>query len=255
MKDATKIIVVEDDEELREAIVLYLVKEGFKVAAARSGAELAPLFSPDTALVLLDVNLPDENGFELARGLRDRSNVGIIMITGRTDLIDTVVGLEMGADDYIAKPFKLRELLARIRAVLRRRSPAASERLSIQEFDRFRLDRVRRQLWGPDGEIVLTSKEFSILQLLASHAGQPVSRDDIFERAIGAAWSSEGRSVDMHIGHLRKKLEADPKNPQLIKTVHGIGYTLAVPEAGSFPVVSSGPRQGGEKSPGDGTAF
>jgi len=256
MKESNKLVVVEDDDELREAVAIYLGKEGFDVATARSAAELAGIFSPDTTLVLLDVNLPDDNGFELARALRRRSDVGIIMITGRTDLVDTVVGLEIGADDYIAKPFKLRELLARIRAVLRRRSPAQEDRGGSLEFDRFTLDPARRQLWGPNGEVVLTSKEFSILQLLASHPGRTVSREDIIERAIGGIWSAEGRAVDMHIGHLRKKLEADPKNPQLIKTVHGTGYTLAAPKTAQADAVRSPtPGRGAGPVPGGETAY
>jgi len=231
----SKILIVEDDPELRGTVAFYLEEQGFDVVEASDGGEMQARLADDISLVLLDVNLPGEDGFTLARELRSRSNVGIIMITGRTDLIDRVVGLEVGADDYIAKPFPLRELLARIKALLRRlnaTSPVAefaAEGPHVIRFDGWTLNPQRQELTAPDGvSVALTTAEFAILHHLAASPGHTASRQDLYEALKGRDWSPLERGVDVHVGNLRRKLEGDGRYPRLIKSVHGVGYRLAV---------------------------
>jgi DNA-binding response OmpR family regulator len=226
-----KVLIVEDDVDMRDTLACYLAGEGFDVAEAADGTRMWEVLDDATSLVLMDLNLPGEDGFALARAVRARSDMGIIMITGRGDLIDRVVGLELGADDYLAKPFELRELLARIRAVLRRSSarhaPAVAEGQLIR-FEGWELDVTRRLLTDPDGkEVALTSTEFAILHLLASPPGRTISRQQLYETVMSREWSPLDRSIDVHVGNLRKKLEVEGRHPRLIKTVHGIGYVLA----------------------------
>ncbi|MDR3439401.1 response regulator transcription factor [Telmatospirillum sp.] len=229
-----KILIVEDDADLRGTVAFYLAEQGFDVVEAVDGREMQARLDSVTSLVLLDVNLPGEDGFTLARELRSRSSVGIIMITGRTDLVDRVVGLEVGADDYIAKPFPLRELLARIKALLRRLNPAPivsapAEVSHVIRFDDWVLNTQRQELVAPDGaEVGLTTMEFSILYRLALPPGHTVSRQELCEALKGRDWSPLERSIDVHVGNLRRKLEANGRYPRLIKSVHGIGYRLAV---------------------------
>lgn len=226
-----KILIVEDDAELRGTVAFYLEEQGFDIVEAADGGEMQARLDDATRLVLLDVNLPGEDGFTLARELRSRSSVGIIMITGRSDLIDRVVGLEVGADDYIAKPFPLRELLARIKALLRRLQPVpvAAMPPSVIRFDGWTLNPQRQELTAPDGTLIdLTTMEFAILFRLASPPGQTVSRQALSESLKGRDWSPLERGIDVHVGNLRRKLEADGRHPRLIKSVHGVGYRLAV---------------------------
>ncbi|PKU24859.1 response regulator [Telmatospirillum siberiense] len=232
-QEKSRILIVEDDKDLRETVAFYLEEQGFDVIEASDGSEMQARLDESVSLVLLDVNLPGEDGFTLARELRGRSSVGIIMITGRSDLIDRVVGLEVGADDYIAKPFPLRELLARIKALLRRLHPApvapASDAPAPVRFDGWVLNPQRQELTAPDGASVgLTTMEYAILFRLASPPGQTVSRQDLYEALKGRDWSPLERSIDVHVGNLRRKLEADGLYPRLIKSVHGVGYRLAV---------------------------
>lgn len=227
-----RILIVEDDAELRETIACYLEAEGFDVVEAADGRAMQDQLTEGVKVILLDVNLPGEDGFTLARDLRSRSTVGIIMITGRTDLIDRVVGLEVGADDYIAKPFPLRELLARIKALLRRlssASPVPVEAAHVIRFEGWTLNTQRQELTAPDGSPVsLTTTEFTILYQLAAAGGRAVSRQELYEALKGRDWSPLERSLDVHVGNLRRKLEADGKHPRLIKSIHGVGYRLAV---------------------------
>jgi len=184
-------------------------------------------------LVTLDLNLGGENGLELARQVRARCNVPIVMITGKGDTIDRVVGLELGADDYIAKPFQLREVLARVRAVLRRygaaeapatQDPSAHERYA---FDGMVLDIARRELGRKGGEVQeLTTAEFNLLEIFVKRPHRVLSRDNIMDLLKGHDWSPLDRSIDALVGRLRRKIEADPDHPRLIKTVRGIGYAF-----------------------------
>jgi DNA-binding response OmpR family regulator len=174
--------------------------------------------------------LPDEDGFTLARELRAGSNIGIVMLTGKTDTVDKIVGLEIGADDYVTKPFDERELLARVRSVLRRISDDAAQKQhggSIARFAGWTMDLAAYELTSPAGEqIHLTNHEFQLLSALVRHGHRVLSRDAILELVAGRDWDPEDRSVDVLVGKLRKKLESDPRDPKLIKTVRGAGYIL-----------------------------
>lgn len=217
----------------------YLESEGFRVSTAESGTAMRKaLASEKIDLVLLDLVLAGEDGLELAREIRASSRVGIIMVTGRSDIIDMVVGLEVGADDYIAKPFQLREVLARTRSVLRRLQPSAStetakavgpsSRAEVIGFEGWRLDISRRELMSPEGqEVPLTTGEFDLLAAMAKHPGRVLSRDMLMDLTRGREWDALDRSIDAQVVRLRRKLEADPKNPKLIKSVRGAGYVFA----------------------------
>lgn len=238
-KDKPIVLIVEDDAELRDTIACYLEADGYDIRQAGDGASMWRQLDERVDLILVDVNLPGDDGFALVRGLRAQSSVGIIMITGRGDLIDRVVGLEVGADDYMAKPLQLRELSARMKAVLRRAGPPAADPhtstasqaapADTVRFAGWCLDLGRRVLLDPtETEVTITTSEFDILKLLASPPGRPVSRQTIYEAVHNREWSPLDRSVDVHVANLRKKIEADPRTPRLIKSVHGIGYLLAV---------------------------
>jgi DNA-binding response OmpR family regulator len=235
--DATAHIAVVDDEpELREGVREYLVDQGFAVSTAESGAALRTLMTERPIdLVILDVNMPEENGLSVARYLRERGPVGIIMLTANRETIDRVVGLEVGADDYVAKPFDLRELLARVRAVLRRaarpESPAATLGHEVR-FGRCVLNLEARRLYDLRGaEVPLTAMEFDLLKVFAEHPGKVLTRDRLLDLAHNMEMSPFDRSIDMRIGRLRKKIEPDPELPQVIKTVRGAGYLFS-PGAG-----------------------
>jgi two-component system phosphate regulon response regulator OmpR len=238
MSDALHILVVDDDPRIRTMLRRYLVDEGFKVTEAADGdAMRGALDGGNVQLVLLDLMMPGEDGLSLARHVRQRSDVPIIMLTGKGDLIDRVAGLEAGADDYIAKPFHLREVLARIRTVLRRgRTAAAAPAIEggpagedeTLVFQGWRLDLVRRELRRPDGEVVpLTAGEFDLLRAFATNPNRVLGRDRLMTLVKGEDWAAFDRAVDAQVVRLRKKIEADPSNPTLIKTVRGAGYVFA----------------------------
>ena len=222
-------------------ILCYLTEEGFKVSEAGGGADMRPALERDAVdIVLLDLMMPGEDGLALARHIRQRSEIPIIMLTGKGDLIDRVVGLEAGADDYITKPFELREILARIRTVMRRVKPrsappgperAAAVGRSADEvlvFQDWRLDLVRRELTRPTGELVaLTAGEFELLRVFARHPNRVLSRGQLIDLVKGPGWATYDRAVDTQVGRLRKKVEPDLSNPALIKTVRGGGYIFA----------------------------
>jgi DNA-binding response OmpR family regulator len=209
-------------------VVEYLEGQGFELRACQTVAEgLALTRREPFDAVLLDVMLPDGDGFDLCRTLRAESNVPIIMLTARGDETDRIVGLEIGADDYLPKPFNPRELLARIRAVLRRRtreSPTSGELLQVGSLH---IDRERREVRVGERVASLTHHQFELLRILAEHAGRPVSRDRLMEEVGGDRVGPFDRSIDVHISRIRAAIEDDPKKPTRILTVRGVGYQLA----------------------------
>lgn len=237
MTDTTTVLVVEDEESFIEALEIGLSREGFKVTVARDGAEALDIFdavNPD--LVLLDVMLPKVSGIDVCRELRSRSNVPIIMVTAKGSEIDTVVGLEVGADDYVTKPYRMRELVARMRAVLRRRPfDAAEPQAEIDLAETLRvgdvvLDSERHEV-TVRGEIVqLPLKEFELLALLLLNAGRVLTRDTLIDRVWGSDYVGDTKTLDVHIKRLRSKVESDPANPVRIVTIRGLGYKFDVPK-------------------------
>jgi DNA-binding response OmpR family regulator len=231
LMSAGHILVVDDDPKVRTLLRRCLEGEGFAVSDAKDGAELrACLDRQQVSLVTLDLNLGAENGLDLARDIRKDRNVPIIMLTGKGDAIDRIVGLEVGADDYLAKPFELRELVARIRAVLRRAAAteAVSPAAQRYAFEGWILDLNRRSLKRANGDDQdLTTSEFKLLEACATRPPRVLSRDDLMDLLKGHDWSPVDRSIDNLIVRLRKKVEKDPDRPSLIKTVRGTGYVFA----------------------------
>ena len=236
------VLVVDDDARLRNRLRAFLEREGYDAHALPDGAALRAFLGRRPAdLVILDLMMPGEDGLSLTRYLRENFTIGILILTGKGDAVDRIVGLEMGADDYLGKPFNLRELLARLRSISRRISagePPASGRKTdgsngdILAFDGYKLDIARRRLTGQDGlEIPLTGTEFNLLTALASRAGRVLSRDQLLDAAGGRNWQPNDRSIDLHVSHLRKKLEEEPRKPSIIRTVRGAGYVFSRPVA------------------------
>ena len=230
-----RILVVEDEISLRSTIAYSLRRDGHEVLTAADGEQaLAAWASGPCDLVLLDLMLPKIDGLEVCRRLRQSSSVPIVMLTARTDEIDRVVGLEIGADDYVTKPFSMRELMARVKAVLRRRDLLREEidRSSrhgetIIEIGGLRIDPSRRRVNQGDEEIALKPKEFDLLLFLVRHPDQVFSAEQLIENVWGYAAMGDTRTVPVHIRSLREKLEDDPSNPRLIETVRGAGYRYA----------------------------
>jgi DNA-binding response OmpR family regulator len=228
-KASPHVLIVDDDPAIRDLLRDCLEPEGFRISEAADSAGMnAALSTGGADLVTLDLMLGGENGLVLAAGLRARHAIPIVMITGKGDMVDRVVGLEMGADDYIAKPFHPREVVARIRAVLRRAQPAAPAgppQGSAIAFNGFRLDPGRREVFDPaDEPVALTTAEFNLLELFTRHPQRVLSRDMIMDLLKGHEWTPFDRSIDALVSRLRRKVEADPDNPVLIKTVRGVGY-------------------------------
>ena len=230
------ILVVDDDIEIRRLLRSAFEAEGLAVREAAQGAECADILAREPVdLVTLDLNLGGEDGLKIARELRARRNVPIVMITGKGDPIDRVVGLELGADDYITKPFHMREVVARIRAVLRRYEAAGPHRDNDAvpgkpryEFEGWRFDTARREVLDPAGAVCdLTTAEFNLLAILLDRPGRVLSRDDIMDQLKGHDWSPLDRSIDALVARLRKKIEPGSERPTLIKTVRGVGYAFA----------------------------
>jgi len=226
--NGNKILIVEDDRAVQRMLQAYLEREGYSILHAETVAAMRRIFeSASVGMVLLDVGLPDEDGWSALKWLRARSDLPIIMLTGKGDTTDKVVGLELGADDYLAKPFELRELLARIRTIQRRTEKSAAHLASEGKisFGGWILDPESHLVKSEAGETLhLTQAEFRILILLARNPGVPVPRDDLMSAAAGRDWDPFDRSVDVHISNLRKKLDLDPDLPSLIRTVRGAGY-------------------------------
>ncbi len=255
--DPQHIAVLDDDPDITELLGNYLRGQGFRVSETHKGAALMALMAEDTPdLVLLDLGLPGEDGFAIARRLREHWQCGLVIVTGRGDAVDKIVGLEIGADDYVTKPFDLRELLARIKAVLRRTLghapvaaratmapvgtggtlPAAAAAAGVAppaercRFAGWVLDLGARRLHGPDGaEVALTNGEFELLAVFAAHPGRVLSRDFVLENTRGREAGPFDRTVDVQIGRLRRKIETDPQEPQILKSVRGAGYILVAP--------------------------
>jgi DNA-binding response OmpR family regulator len=230
MSESGHILVVDDQQEICDLVREYLTDEGFRVSTANDGVGLrAEIARGSVDLVILDLVLRGEDGLQLARELRSQSDIGIIMLTGRGETVDRIIGLEMGADDYLSKPFHLRELLARVRSVLRRGAARAGEK-SAQPRARIRfsdwsLDLASRELLSPSGEEVrLTTGEFELLAAFVNHANQVLSRDRLLDLSRHREAGPFDRTIDVQVGRLRRKLEDDPKNPTMIKTVRGGGY-------------------------------
>lgn len=223
------IVVVDDEEDLRDPVADYLRAEGFTVSVAGSGSELDALMRERPVdLVILDVNMPGEDGFSIARRLRAAGPIGIVMLTAKRDTVDRVVGIELGADDYLTKPFELRELLARVRGLLRRlhTAPVAPASLGREvRFGRCLLNLDTRKFYDDAGvELPLTAMEFDLLRVFASRPNRVLSRDQLLDLAHHRDEEPFERSVDMRIVRLRRKIEVDPSKPQVIKTVRGAGY-------------------------------
>ena len=225
----TRVLVVEDEESISDPLAYLLRQEGFEVTVAATGPDgLAEFDRSGADIVLLDLMLPGLSGTEVCRALRAKSSVPVIMLTARDSEIDKVVGLELGADDYVTKPFSSRELVARVRAVLRRRGaePAADGTGTALEAGRVRMD-VERHVVTVDGEpISLPLKEFELLELLLRNAGRVLTRGQIIDRVWGADYVGDTKTLDVHVKRLRAKLEADPAHPAFLVTVRGLGYKL-----------------------------
>jgi DNA-binding response OmpR family regulator len=215
------VAVLDDEVDITLLLANYLQLQGFRVSQVHDGRALLELMARDPAvLVLLDLGLPGEDGFAIARQLRERWRCGLVIVTGRGDAIDKVVGLEIGADDYVTKPFDLRELLARIKAVLRRLVPAEPAPPPAPAA----APAERRLVDAAGSEVVLTSGEFELLQVLVRHAGRVLSRDFLLEQTRGREAAPFDRTIDVLVGRLRKKLGDSADEPQLIKSVRGAGY-------------------------------
>jgi two-component system OmpR family response regulator len=231
------ILIVEDDREISRLVARFLGSHGCRVSIAGNGREMDRMLDANRLdLVVLDLMLPGEDGLSICRRLRAASRIPIIMLTARGDELDRIIGLEMGADDYLAKPFNPRELLARIKAVLRRGAPAAAAPTGVDArvltFHGWRVDRVLRELRSPDGaRITLTSAEFDLLQAFCEWPGRILSRDQLLDLTHGRNTGSFERSIDVLVSRLRRKIERDPHHPEIIKTVRSGGYLFTAPVA------------------------
>ncbi len=245
----TKVLLAEDDESFIDALVIGLAREGFAVTVARDGNEALRLFAtvePD--LVLLDLMLPRLSGIDVCRSIRARSSVPIIMVTAKGTEIDTVVGLEVGADDYVAKPYRLRELVARMRAVLRRTPPPEAGRdgeldggpgpgsgpghpggSAVLEAGGIQIDPDRHLVFIRGVDVHLRRKEFELLSLLMENAGRLLTRDVLIDRIWGSDYFGDTKTLDVHIKRLRTHIEEDPSSPKLITTIRGVGYRFDAP--------------------------
>jgi two-component system alkaline phosphatase synthesis response regulator PhoP len=225
----SRVLVVEDDAAVRDIVGIALEEEGMEVEAASNGEEALEYFSSSRPfdMVILDIMLPDTDGITLCQTLRKSSEVPVVMLTARDDETSVVVGLEVGADDYVTKPFSPRELVSRVRANLRRRRMDAQSIEHKLEFPGLVIDLLRRQVVLQGDPIDLTTTEFDILRLLAAHPGRVFSRQQIMHQLWNTDFYAETRSVDTHIQHLRKKIETDSRKPRYIQTARGVGYKFA----------------------------
>lgn len=224
-----RILVVDDEPHIRELLKFYLTREGFDVLeAADGGAAVETITSSNSevSLVILDIMMPKMDGWETLRAIRQKSTLPVIMLSARDEELDKVLGLELGADDYITKPFSPRELVARVRAVLRRTVKAGTEATSI-DFGHFSIDRVARELRVDGKQIACPLKEFDLLWLLATNPNRTFTREQLLERVWGYDFYGDARTVDVHVRRLREKIEPNPETPRYILTVWGVGYKFS----------------------------
>ena len=231
MWDVARLLVIDDEANLRHTVSYALRQEGYEVLTAPDGDEGLAVFrqaAPD--LVILDVMLPGQDGFEVCRRLRRESDVPVVMLTARDTELDKIVGLEIGADDYLAKPFSMRELIARVRALLRRTSRrAGAEPPPTLDRDGISVDAARREVRGPGGPVDLKPKEFDLLVQLMSHPGQVFTREQLLAAVWGVDQPADSRTVDTHVKTLRERLGDDAQRPRWIETVRGVGYRFRDP--------------------------
>ncbi|MCF1427083.1 MAG: two-component system response regulator OmpR [Shewanella sp.] len=231
-QETSKILVVDDDMRLRSLLERYLVEQGYQVRAAGNAEQMDRLLERENFhLLVLDLMLPGEDGLSICRRLRQQgSQLPIIMLTAKGDEVDRIIGLELGADDYLPKPFNPRELLARIKAVMRRQVQevpgAPSQQEEVIEFGEFNLNLATRKMTRGDEAIALTSGEFAVLKVLVSHPREPLSRDKLMNLARGRDYSALERSIDVQVSRLRRLIEKDPASPRYIQTVWGLGYVF-----------------------------
>ena len=225
----TKILVVEDESSLSEPLAYLLGKEGFEVVVCETGPDAIAEFNRSGAdLILLDLMLPGLSGTEVCRTIRAKSDVPIIMLTAKDTEVDKVVGLELGADDYVTKPYSARELVARIRAVLRRRTDGGSSNESMLEVGSVKIDVDRHMVYVNGVQTSLPLKEFDLLELLVRNAGRVLTRAQLIDRVWGSDYFGDTKTLDVHVKRLRAKIEADPAEPIFIQTVRGLGYKFEV---------------------------
>ncbi|MGL4446892.1 osmolarity response regulator transcription factor OmpR [Shewanella sp.] len=231
-QETSKILVVDDDMRLRALLERYLVEQGYQVRTAANGEQMDRLLERENFhLLVLDLMLPGEDGLSICRRLRQQENtIPIVMLTAKGDEVDRITGLELGADDYLPKPFNPRELLARIKAVMRRQAPEVPGAPAQQEaqihFGEFSLDLATREMYQGNEAIALTSGEFAVLKVLVTHPREPLSRDKLMNLARGRDYSALERSIDVQVSRLRRLIEKDPASPRYIQTVWGLGYVF-----------------------------
>ena len=234
MENKEAILVVDDEEEICNFLQDYLETHGYRVFTANNGDGMRTVMDNNQVdLVILDLVMPGEDGLTLTRYLRENSHVAVIILTGKDEEVDRIVGLEMGADDYVAKPFSSRELLARVKTVLRRISENSGSQADdtgngMTRFSGWSFDKVARRLTSPSvSEVALTTMEFNLLTALTDNPNRVLDRDRLLDLLQNRSWEPYDRSIDVLVGRLRSKIEQDPKKPELIKTVRGTGYVLA----------------------------
>lgn len=226
-----RILVCDDEVDVREMVQEYLGKRGFKVSTAANGEELRTVLSSGGIdLIILDINMPGEDGLAVLRSLRPENPVPVVMLTAAGDVVDRIIGLEMGADDYLGKPVDLRELEARVKAVLRRKALPVTktetrEKVETAQFGDYELNIEAAKMTASDGsELPLTAMEFNLLKAFAQNRGRVLNRDQILEQAHDRSWDPFDRSIDIRISRLRRKIERNPEKPTIIRTVRGLGY-------------------------------
>jgi two-component system response regulator RegX3 len=225
----TRILIVEDEASFSEALAFLLTKEGFETAIAEDGRQAINMFNADGAdLILLDLMIPEVSGVEVCRTIRTQSQVPIIMLTAKDAEIDKVVGLELGADDYVTKPYSSRELIARIKAVLRRglTEDGSNQDQDLLEVGPIRLNIGKHQVFVSGNPVALPLKEFELLEFLMRNSGRVLTRSQLIDRVWGGDYYGDTKTLDVHIKRLRAKVESDPANPVLIQTIRGLGYKL-----------------------------
>ena len=235
-----KILVVDDDPAIRNLIYRFLAKQDYEMEAAEDGSKALAVFEQFTPdLVILDVNLPDTNGYDLCKEMQSRTGVFVLMLTSRTDEADKIRGFAEGADDYLTKPFSLLELEVRVGAILKRQRPVTSAEQQCLTFNSLLIDPVRREVMLRDEMVPLTALEFDLLHFLASHPGRVWRRAELIQKVWDYDYVGDQRVVDVHVGQIRKKIEKDTNEPALIQTVRGVGYKFEPPDGGGEEQVSA----------------